>query len=253
MIEKKIIGLSVTDVRDAILSHVLRTTDRAVDGTVYINGYPLIPDYAGSGCPEVIVVYDQKDLTGPLRQGQLVNVRDPKDFGRNPFSVRFGKKGADGIIVYSLADAMMDPASRGYTQDELEVLVGEMAVGMTLEPSLDSHISESKSNPLSKDAVLRIWEEALTEGVTNALDRHYRFKIVPADPDTRDTISPERHEVIVNSMRLATWRTQQMHDMYVNDRSGEVVNQIVRTFVNLITQQKAINSATLEFSYGGLE
>jgi len=244
MIEKKVIGLSINDVRDAILSHIARATGRQVDGTVFINDYPLISDYTGSGRPTVSVVYDQKDLNGPLRQGQLVNVKDPKDADRNPFSVRFGKKGGDGIIVYSLYDAMMDPASRGYAHDELEVLHGEMAVGMTVETTNDSHITEEKSvDPYSKDAVLRIWEEELTEGVTNALGRHYRFKLVPAAPDTSDVRSPERHDVMVNKSRVGTWRTDQMHDMYVYDTSRKTVDQIVKTYAELVeTHQKAFDN-----------
>jgi len=247
MIEKKVIDLSINDVRDAILSHIARTTGRQVGGTVFINDYPLLSEYTGSGRPTVSVVYDQKDLSGPLRQGQLVNVKDPKDADRNPFSVRFGKKGEDGIIVYSLSDAMMDPASRGYTRDELEVLHGEMTVGMTIDTTNDSHITEEKSvDPYSKDAVLRIWEEELTEGVTNALGRHYRFKLVPAAPDTSDIRAPERHDVIVNSKsRVGTWRTDQMHDMYVYDKSGQTVDQVIKTYVGLIeTHQKTIDEFT---------
>jgi len=218
---------------------------------VFINDYPLISDYTGSGRPTVSVVYDQKDLNGPLRQGQLVNVKDPKDADRNPFSVRFGKKGRDGIIVYSMYDAMMDPASRGYTQDELEVLHGEMTVGMTIDTTSDSHITEAQSgDPYSKDAVLRTWEEELTVGVTNALGRHYRFKLVPAAPDTTDVNSPERHDVIVNNMRVGTWRTDQMHDTYVYDTSGQTVDQVIKTYAGLIeTHQKVIG----EFDNDNLE
>lgn len=110
------INLTYHELREAITSYIFAKTGRALpeDVSFTVENEPQLP---GEGytlaqpLPFARVTCSTSDIGEVLKQGQWVNVRDPRDSDRNPFQVRFGEK-KDGIINYKTPDGepLLPPA-----------------------------------------------------------------------------------------------------------------------------------------------
>lgn len=208
------INLTYHELREAITSYIFAKTGRALpeDVSFTVENEPQLP---GEGytlaqpLPFARVTCSVIDIGEVLKQGQWVNVRDPRDSDRNPFQVRFGKE-KDGIINYKIADALMEPASRTYTRDEL-VLVDNDPM-MTEDPN--PHITRTKT-PMNQEDLTARWESYLAEAIGKPVQiRGGRVNVDGVDIGVR-------------------WNSGDMNDMMISDQSGSGVAHVVQDIVEI--------------------
>jgi hypothetical protein len=216
------INLTHHELREAIADYIFTKTGRQLpeDVTYTVENEPQLPEAGHTltlPLPFTRVTCSVSDIGEVLKQGQWVNVRDPRDIDRNPFQVRFGEK-EGGIINYKLADSLMDPASRTYTRDEL-VLVDNNPV-MKGDPN--PHITE-KTSPPTDESLNGQWEAYLAF----ALGKPVQIRVGRVNVDGIDI--------------GVKWNSNEMNEMMVWDRNGTAVSHIIQSIVETTRQINAGN------------
>ena len=208
------INLTYHELREAITSYIFAKTGRALpdDVSFTVENEPQLP---GEGytlaqpLPFARVTCSTNDIGEVLKQGQWVNVRDPRDSDRNPFQVRFGEK-KDGIINYKIADALMTPASRTYTRDEL-ILVDNDPM-MTKDPN--PHITKAKT-PMNQEDLTGRWESYLAEAIGKP-------------------VQIRGGRIFVDGIDIGVkWSYGDMNDLMVWDPTGSGIAHVVQDIVEI--------------------
>lgn len=202
------INLNYHELREAITSYIFTKTGRQLpeDVSFTVENEPQLPEAGHTlalPLPFARVTCSVGDIGEVLNQGQWVNVRDPRDSDRNPFQVRFGEK-KGGIIHYKIADALMDPASRTYTRDELVLVDNDHMLRGDPNP----HITERVGLPTDEDLTGR-WESALAD--------------VIGEP-----VQIRAGSILVGGTDIGVkWETQQLNEVMRWDRFGQTVAIVI--------------------------
>lgn len=208
------ISLNYHELREAITSYIFTKTGRQLpeDVSFTVENEPQLPEAGHTlalPLPFARVTCSTNDIGEVLNQGQWVNVRDPRDSDRNPFQVRFGEK-KGGIIHYKISDALMDPASRTYTRDEL-VLVDNDPM---LRGDPNPHIAKVKT-PMNQDDLTARWESYLADAIGKPVQiRGGRVHVDGIDIGVR-------------------WRYGDMNDLMISDQDGSGVAHIIKDIVEI--------------------
>jgi len=211
------INLTYHDLREAITNYIFAKTGRELpeDVSYTVENVPQLLEagYTHSApLPFARVTCSTIDIGDILKQGQWVNVLDSRDGDRNPFQVRFGEK-EGGIINYKLADALMDPASRTYTRDELVLVDSNPAQNDNPNP----HITEKTSLP-TDEGLNGQWEAYLA----SALGKPVQIRGGRVNMDGIDI--------------GVKWNSNEMNEMMAWDRSGQAVSYTIQNIVETTRQ-----------------
>ena len=207
------INLNYHELREAITSYIFDKTGRQLpeDVSFTVENEPQLPEAGHTlalPLPFARVTCSVGDIGEVLNQGQWVNVRDPRDSERNPFQVRFGEK-KGGIIPYKISDALMEPASRTYTRDELVLVDND-----PMQECAKAHITEAKT-PVNQEDLTARWESYLAEAIGKPVQiRGGRVHVDSLDIGVR-------------------WHYGDMNDLMISDQNGSGVAHIIKDIVEI--------------------